>query len=536
MQRDVASPARCALSMCLHGSGKPRPRRSAASAHLFALLTLVAMAWWWTDVLAVELEPIQLRSGVGEPLLAEVRIRDAPSDLRELSVGLPDPVVFARIGLPRPHAIVGGMRFSVHRGARGEAVIRITTPQPVSEPFLTFLVEVQWRDGSLVREFSVALPAHVAQSKLPPPAVDTVATVREPALPDLGPDPASVDTVHGPTLAPDAPASGSGTQMRVSSPPPTLAARRPPDSRLPPAEMGLAIPVIPSHGPRAPLPRPPSSPSVVPPVHAPGSASTVRMSRASLTDAFDATSVDVVVRRGQHLSGIARNAFGPQASLDRALIALLLANPDAFADGNINRLREGVTLHLPPREMLSAIDAEHARHLVSLHASDREGGDDETHRAAMAAALARIEAGLASRTGPARTAAMPARMQIVPVAAPDAGAPVRMSSSTPLALEHETLAARSEELQHLQARLAALERENDEQRAVIAMQDQALARAQAHLASGPAPGILRAPWGWALCVLAVVAFLLWRSRARYRPDRGNATARMVWSRRRSSQS
>lgn len=83
---------------------------------LCTLLVLLLSALCWTESVAVELEPIQLRSRIGEPLLAEIRVRDAPADLQALSVGLPDPVVFARIGLPRPRGVVADMRFSVRRG------------------------------------------------------------------------------------------------------------------------------------------------------------------------------------------------------------------------------------------------------------------------------------------------------------------------------------------------------------------------------------------------------------------------------------
>jgi pilus assembly protein FimV len=53
--------------------------------------------------------------------------------------------------------MLGSFRFSVEKGADGRDVLRVTSPQPVTEPFLTFLVEADWARGRLLREYTVLL-------------------------------------------------------------------------------------------------------------------------------------------------------------------------------------------------------------------------------------------------------------------------------------------------------------------------------------------------------------------------------------------
>ena len=65
------------------------------------------------------------------------------------------PDTFSQYGLQRP-AFLGDLKFAVVPGPRG-AVIRITSSQPVMEPFVTLLLEVRWPQGRLLREYTVLL-------------------------------------------------------------------------------------------------------------------------------------------------------------------------------------------------------------------------------------------------------------------------------------------------------------------------------------------------------------------------------------------
>lgn len=477
---------------------------------LCTLLVLLLSALCWTEGFAVELEPIQLRSRIGEPLLAEIRVRDAPAELQELSVGLPDPVVFARIGLPRPRGVVADMRFSVGRSPRGETVIRVTTPQPVAEDFLTFLVEVQWREGSLVREFAIALPADTAPA--PAMALDApTATERASGTPPM--DPASVDALGSPSLVAGDVAEDLAATAPEAPPIPLATRNRPSQAVEPPAE-SAAIPVIPNANiatapaataMRTAVARSPSVPSSAPPGAAP-------------SPAEPATAAGTItVQRGGHLTGIARAAAG-EAPLETALIAFLLTNPHAFVDGNINRLKQGETLQVPSADMLAAIDPAQARSLVALQADDWRGGSDTSRQQAMSSLLAEIEAGLtANPAAVAPIAVVPARMKIAPVEGAQSSADDRVTQLHS-GLEQETLATRDVEIRHLRQQLTDLERANDEQRALIAMQNEALAQAKRHLDGSPErPGFAHWPWLLAAVLIAGLAAFGWSNQRAGRP-------------------
>ena len=119
-----------------------------------AMALLLAMA----PAHALDVDRIEIRSALGEPLLAEIPITGAtPQDLQQLQAQLASSTTFARIGLPRPQGVVADLRFEVVRGPR--ALIRVTSTLPVEEDFLTFLVQVDAPQGRLVREYSVSLGA-----------------------------------------------------------------------------------------------------------------------------------------------------------------------------------------------------------------------------------------------------------------------------------------------------------------------------------------------------------------------------------------
>jgi len=67
------------------------------------------------------------------------------------------------------------------------------------------------------------------------------------------------------------------------------------------------------------------------------------------------------VRPGDNLLAIVRRQGYTGVSLNQAMLAILEANPQAFADGNVNRLLAGARLNLPDQGEVSAVDAGVAR-------------------------------------------------------------------------------------------------------------------------------------------------------------------------------
>ena len=130
-----------------------------------SLLLAVVLALLAGPALALGLGQLTVKSQPGQPLLAEIPIiSNDPSELEDLQARLASPDTFRRVGLQPPDMEVSGLQFAVALDARGNPVIRVTSTAPLTQPLLTFLLEVDWGEGRLVREYSalVDVPRTVA--------------------------------------------------------------------------------------------------------------------------------------------------------------------------------------------------------------------------------------------------------------------------------------------------------------------------------------------------------------------------------------
>ncbi len=99
---------------------------------------------------------IEMRSALNQPMDAEIRLTSVQAgELDGMIVKLASPAAFARAGIERSTALTN-LRFTVDQSS-GAPVIRITSQQPVVEPFLNFLLEIDWTQGRMVREYTVLL-------------------------------------------------------------------------------------------------------------------------------------------------------------------------------------------------------------------------------------------------------------------------------------------------------------------------------------------------------------------------------------------
>lgn len=472
--------------------------RITVSALLALAFAFVAAPAW-----ALGLGQIKVLSQRDQPLLAEIPVISAdPSELESLQARLASPDTFARVGLAPPQGIVSDLQFAVALDARGRPVVRVTSAGPVQQPLLTFLLEVDWGQGRLVREYSALLDTpQTAAAPAQPPIIE--ATV----------DPVDV-VVRPPVAEPDNP----------------LAATAPKPVPLPPAKP-------------APPPAPTSSNVLQADAPVP-----VPLPAPSETEVAAAAPIEVVsdeqtrtVRPGETLAGIAAEV-GRGHNLDQTLVALLRANPEAFIGGNANRLRAGAVLRIPEGSGIDRYSPDEAAVVVREQAAQWRGAGRALPQppAVVGAAPADPVAAPAATAKPraSRTAAQ-ARLEIVPAAGNEAKRAGQRSGTSAggegemarqeLQQTKESLAARDAEVQELKARVAELEQLQQKQTQLLAMKDNALASAQQKLAAGqkvaaapPAPkaedGSLL-PWiGTAIgLVLVAVIVVLWLRRRAAEP-------------------
>jgi len=143
------------------------------------LSMLMALALGTSQAFALDLGQIQVKSALGQPLLAEIPVHPAsPAELQNLTVQLASSEEFARAGIVGGRTVIP-LHFAVANTAGGK-VIRVTSSEPVDDPYLDLLLEVNSNAGRSVREFAILLdpPSAVAAAPAPVAAAPAHKTAR----------------------------------------------------------------------------------------------------------------------------------------------------------------------------------------------------------------------------------------------------------------------------------------------------------------------------------------------------------------------
>jgi pilus assembly protein FimV len=262
---------------------------------------------------AISMGDINVANTLGEPMNVLIELGTASKDeISSLSARLAPPEVFKDAGLDYPSGLPP-LKFKIETNANGEPYIKITSVQPVNEPFVNLLVELVWSSGKLLREYTFLLD--------PPGYV--------PAQPK----PAEVKPVE-PNIVDVSELEPKGKEEIVESPLPNTTV----------VEEKKAVDEI---------------PAVVnkPAVNKPNEISNV-------------ASGEIKVKRGDTLSKLALQTKSSDVSLERALVALYHANADAFDGKNMNRLKRGKILHMPEQSELDNLSQVKAVKEIRAQADD----------------------------------------------------------------------------------------------------------------------------------------------------------------------
>ncbi len=393
----------------------------------------LAMALAGSHAYALGLGQIEVKSALNQPLVAEIPVLvSSPGEADALTVRLAAPDAFARVGLDRPTLQAANLMFEVVSNGAGRTVIRITTPNSVADPFLSFLLEVDWGKGKMLREYTVLLD---------PPSM----------MPITGSAPAMV--------APVAEAEPMRSEPLLETPPP------------------MPEPV--------PAPEPTPAPPAAAPVESAPPA--VQLAPQPAQDGATAHAAGSYgpVNRGDTLWTIAQGTR-PDASvtINQMMLALLRANPEAFIDNNINLLRKGAVLRIPGREEATTLAAAEAAAQVREQMQSWSGMTATTLQPAAGAGAAPAPA----RRGKAATA--DSRLELTPPrGAGAAGATTSGAAAdatgrelrAELARTKEEVGALTQENVELKSRVGELEEIQAESRRLIELKDSELAAAQKRL-------------------------------------------------------
>jgi pilus assembly protein FimV len=282
---------------------------------LMACLLSPSLSW------ALGLGEIHLNSALNEPMKAEIDLIGAtPDELVALQATLAGKDSFTRYGIDRP-PFLSTLTFKLGKSKEGRDVLVVRSTDAIPEPFVTFLVEVNWSRGRLMREYTVLLDPPVYT---PGEKASTAAPVAAPV------------TTPAPVSPPE----------RVRKPAPVAANPLPSTSEEKPTAVPLPGTSSPASSGRTARARRGAAPRV--------SSETPAPSTSEAGGPVSGGSYRVV--KGDTLSKIAHSLRAEsRPEMDKTMIAVYRANPDAFG-GNINILRSGAVLRLPGADDVAALN------------------------------------------------------------------------------------------------------------------------------------------------------------------------------------
>lgn len=410
-------------------------------------LVLLVMAAWLCSLpaLAVTLGQVQMQSGLGQPLSARIPVYDADdADVQSLSVQLASEEAFRRLGIDR--SLYAELQVRLQIDDSGRPYVELRTERPFQEPVLNILIDASWRNGGRQIKEMTAL--------VDPPFISK----------------AAVQTIDAPTV-PLTPVVAAPVAAPISRTPsiPTGSEAVEPVAPKPPATPPAKAPE-----PVAPKPLAPK-PIAAQPAPVQSAASAVRIPATSDNQRE--------VQSGESLYTIAiahKQTQASTVSLNQMMVAIQRANPEAFIQGNANRLKRGSILRLPDEAQVRALLPDDSAGLLAGQWARKVQAQPAPVLGA-ANRLNRQTTAPAVSTGPAKSSPInQGRLKIVPTAGTmnNAGSQSGASKSgqgTELRAENtltqEEVAARQAEIANLRNQLDEAAKLQTESKRLIELQN-----------------------------------------------------------------
>ena len=252
-----------------------------------------------TQLYALELGTVTVESAVNQPLRMRVELLQlGDTRLQDIRVSMASSADFERFNI-NPDDFLSSIRFSVESSAQDNAITLISS-QIVREPSLSFILDTRWPNGRLLSEHTIFLELPVFDDQ------QSTYEVRQPVSRIL-------QALTGAQAIDAQPFVDSSAASILTAPSSTSSA-----TSLQPEAIEVADESV--------------EPEFV-------ELETIETSG------------------GDTLSGIAQQVKPNTAvSMQQTMLALQELNPEAFADGNINRLFSGQVLRVPTLEEIQSID------------------------------------------------------------------------------------------------------------------------------------------------------------------------------------
>ena len=405
------------------------------------LATIIAGALFIPNTgFTLGLGEIEVNSALNQRLNADIELLSTtPEDAESLIVKLASRKEFTRAGLDRPY-LLNDLRFKSET-VDGVSQIKVSSSSPIREPFLNFLLEIDWPNGHLLREYTVLLDPPVFMTQ----AASTVSVQ------------STDDTDFRPTAS--APTNTTPVVEPVAAPMPVVQTA-PVAETISPAKKAVK-----------------STPTFIP--------APVVQKQTPIKQA----DTSYRIKSGDTAWKLA-DAMRPNqnVSVPQMMLALLRANPETFINGNINGIKRGYILRAPDASQITSISQADARAMVREHSALWRQYRSGAQSAPVMSAVAKPASTGAGASSGASDAAVSNEAHLAIVAGAGTGTsgvagkdPSDMSAQelrAELALARERVETERVEKEELKQRVDTLEQQSEKMQGMLTIENKGLSNVQ----------------------------------------------------------
>jgi len=399
----------------------------------------LCLAFLPSTVLAAGLGKLNVMSGLGEPLKADIELLSVtPEELSTISAAIASTEAYANQGIEKP-ASHSDIKIQVTKNTRGVPVLKLNSVQPITDAFLDMLIQVDWSSGRLLREYTLLLD---------PPGYNSESQTSTTQLPSSG------ATTQATSSTTTEPVVGGGAKAAPS---------------------GVAKPKKSSASPKP---------------------EEVRANQAPVEEVVSTETQEYTTARGDTLAKIAQEMKPEGVSLEQMLVGLYQANPKAFDGNNMNRLKVGQIVRAPSAEQLESTSKKSASKEVRVHSANwnayknklagivaESAGTEDT--APSQSSSGKVMAAEDKATPPAS-----GPRDVVKLSASDSaaknGTGDKALQDKVIALQEEAT-AKENALKEAHGRTADLEKQIEDMKKLMALKNDAMAKIQSDAANQPKP-------------------------------------------------
>ena len=446
-----------------------------------ALITLVAGLVHSSQLLALGLGDLAVNSSLNEPLEATIELLGLDGlTSGQIQARLGSVDEFERANINRDF-LIDDIQLEIIILSREQGILRLTSEEPVIEPFLSMVINVGWPTGRLMRDYTalIDLPVFVSdqpqvvpldvpqtptpvreETPAPEPQAEVISTA-EPVVPAVEEMPESAPAESAQDIAEqengEAEAESDIEALAEQETAELMVAEEPePEAEADTGVTEVSGDLVEEVAEEVALFEEPAEPE---------------------------EAAAVTVESGDTLYDIAAsNRLATSVSVEQTMLAIQRANPDAFIDNNINMIRVGQVLRIPSIQEVQSIDQAQALNQIALQ-NQAVSGQPLAFSANNAATGADSSDELTILSGEDGTDSLSGDNDMAETIA---------ALENQLAISEENLDRARLENAELTARFNELSEQVDILQNIIAMQDERLAQLQADLAARNAEAALAA--------------------------------------------